>query len=127
VERDACNQKQRVTGVCKPQSGLPLLADSFLLVLLGSRCMLKRFHIELEHGFAGMFIPTADMGAPFSDFVSFISALNPVELKSYFLKFVSVNTVAGPNPSRCHVYPLFSHCDDLRRVDEERSLDSVPG
>ncbi|WVQ81389.1 hypothetical protein IAT38_003513 [Cryptococcus sp. DSM 104549] len=62
---------------------------SFLIHLLGFRCMLRRIHIELEYGFGGMFDPGPDMLSPFQECVTFVSSLTEVELEGFFLGYAS--------------------------------------
>ncbi|WWC70502.1 uncharacterized protein I206_104453 [Kwoniella pini CBS 10737] len=59
--------------------------NSLLLCLLGLRCMLKRIHVELEHGLGAMFDTPSDALNPFTDFVTFITAFTEHDLDGYFL------------------------------------------
>lgn len=65
---------------------LPMLtSDSFLIHLLGFRCMLKRIHIELEYGLGSAFNPEPEMFAVFTDCVNFIVNLSEADIDGYYL------------------------------------------
>ena len=72
-----------------------MLSASFLLQLLGFRCMLKRIYIELDVGLGAMFTPGDESLLPFEDFVIFIGRWSVQELDGYW--------------SHCKIRQSFSH------------------
>ncbi|WVQ92944.1 hypothetical protein IAU59_000005 [Kwoniella sp. CBS 9459] len=71
------------------QVSRPPGVNSLLLCILGFRCMLKRIHIELEHGLGAMFDTPTNALDPFTEFVTFIASMNEHDLDGYFLSYCS--------------------------------------
>ncbi|CAD6584074.1 MAG: hypothetical protein TREMPRED_003728 [Tremellales sp. Tagirdzhanova-0007] len=67
----------------------PTGVTSFLLQLLGFRCMLKRIYIELDVGLGAMFTPGDESLLPFEDFVMFIGRWGVHELDGYWSHYTS--------------------------------------
>ncbi|KAI9632181.1 uncharacterized protein MKK02DRAFT_40480 [Dioszegia hungarica] len=74
----ASGTRARATGV-----------NSFLIHLLGFRCMLRRIHLELEYGLGSTFTPGPDVLAPFTDCVNFVTRLTREECDGYYLNYAS--------------------------------------
>lgn len=67
----------------------PTGVTSFLLQLLGFRCMLKRIYIELDVGLGAMFTPGYETLLPFAEFVAFIGSWNIQEIDNYWSHYAS--------------------------------------
>ena len=72
------------TEVVLSRRELTLPRASFLLQLLGFRCMLKRIYIELDVGLGAMFTPGYETLLPFAEFVAFIGSWNIQEIDNYW-------------------------------------------
>lgn len=62
-----------------------LTPGSFLICLLGFRCMLRRIHLELEHGLGSNFTPSTVLLEPFNECVELVSRLTEQDCNGYFL------------------------------------------
>jgi hypothetical protein len=95
----ASGTRARATGVSECGEGARADVDSFLIHLLGFRCMLRRIHLELEYGLGSTFTPGPEVLAPFTDCVTFVTRLTKEECDGYYLNCESSLTITPGSSS----------------------------